>query len=297
MDKYTEIQVFLAVVENGNFSAAARKLGLTPSGISKTISRLEARLAVRFFDRIGGSIRLTQEGHAFQVRSQRVVDAMHEAENAVLPEGDQISGLIRVHTSLTFAKYQLAPILSLLLNRFPGLRVEFVIGTERGNFLERDIDVAIHSGNPTEMSLVGKPLFLRRWAIAASPAYLQRHGTPQCPDDLLRHHCLNFTVRTHWNTWTFTEHGTSRMLTIPDGPVGADQGELLHSLALHGLGIVRLAEFHIGEDIRQGKLLELLKGFEPQAHDTMYVLYPKGRSLAPRIRVFLSFIEKHFSAC
>src|SRR3546814_5739038 len=75
------------------------------------------------------------------------------AENAVLPEGDQISGLIRVHTSLTFAKYQLAPILSLLLNRFPGLRVEFVIGTERGDFLERDIDVAIHSGNPTEMSL------------------------------------------------------------------------------------------------------------------------------------------------
>ncbi|NYT86315.1 LysR family transcriptional regulator [Pollutimonas harenae] len=295
MDKYKEIQVFLAVVENGNFSAAARKLGLTPSSVSKTISRLEARLSVRIFDRIGGSIRLTQEGQVFQLHSQRVIDAMLEAENAVLPEGEQISGLIRVHTSLTFAKYQLAPILSLLLNQYPKLQIEFVIGTSRGNFLERDIDVAIHSGNPTEMSLVGRPLFHRRWAIAASPAYLQRHGMPQCPDDLLHHRCLNFTVRTHWNTWTFMEQGKSHMLTIPDGPVSADQGELLHTLALQGLGIVRLAEFHIGQDIRQGKLLELLKAYEPKTHDTMYVLYPKGRSLAPRIRAFLSFVEKHFS--
>ena len=297
MDKYTQIQVFLAVVEHGSFSAAARKLGLTPSAVSKLISRLETRLAIRLFDRIGTTIRLTQEGKALQIRAQRVVDAMQEVENAVIPEEDQIAGLIRVHTSLTFAKYQLAPLLSELLNHFPKLRIEFVIGTDRGSFLESDIDIAIHSGNPTEMSLIAKPLFLRKWAIAASPAYLKQHGTPRCPDDLLNHHCLNFTVRTHWNTWSFTDQGTSRMLTIPVGPVGANQGELLHSLALHGLGIVRLAEFHIGADIREGKLVELLKAFEPKTQDTMYVLYPKGRSLAPRIRAFLSFIEAHFSSC
>lgn len=297
MDKYAQIQVFLAVVENGSFSAAARKLELTPSAVSKLISRLETRLAIRLFDRIGTTIRLTQEGKALQIRAQRVVDAMQEVENAVIPEEDQIAGLIRVHTSLTFAKYQLAPLLSGLLNHFPKLRIEFVIGTDRGSFLESDIDIAIHSGNPTEMSLIAKPLFLRKWVIAASPVYLKQHGTPRCPDDLLNHHCLNFTVRTHWNTWSFTEHGTSRMLTIPEGPLGANQGELLHSLALHGLGIVRLAEFHIGADIRQGKLVELLKAFEPKAQDTMYVLYPKGRSLAPRIRAFLSFIEAHFSNC
>ena len=294
MDKFTEIHVFLTVVAEGSFSAAARKLGRTPSAVSKIVSRTEQRLGVRLFDRIGGVIRLTQEGQAFRGRAQRVADAMLEAENGVSPDPASIGGVLRVHTSLTFAKYQLAPILPALFERYPGLHIDFVIGTDRLDFLAHEIDVAIHSGNPPELSLVGKPLFTRRWMIAASPAYLQAHGTPTRPDELLQHCCLGFTVRTQWNTWTFLENGQLRELAMTQGRVGADQGELLRTLALQGLGIVRLAQFHIGDDVGRGRLVELLRDFQPPVHDTMYVLYPKGRSLAPRVRAFLSFLEEHF---
>ncbi|WP_353150402.1 LysR family transcriptional regulator [Pollutimonas bauzanensis] len=295
MDKFAEILVFLSVVEEGSFSAAGRKLLRTPSSVSKIIARLESRLAVRLFDRIAGTIRLTQEGHRFHEHGRKVVDAMTEAENSVTPNELEMTGVLHIHTSLTFAKYQLAPLLPLLLKRHPGLRIEFIIGTDRGDFLKRDIDVAIHSGSPTELSLVGKPLFLRRWIIAAAPSYLKRYGSPAAPEELHRHHCLNFTVRQHWNSWIFIENGVPKTVNI-QGLVGADQGELLRTLALVGLGIVRLAEFHIATDIAEGRLVQLLADYPPAAQDMMYVLYPRGRAQAPRVRAFLQFLNEHFAA-
>lgn len=294
MDKFSEIQVFLSVVEEGSFSAASRKLLRSPSAVSKIIARLEHRLAVRLFDRIAGTIRLTQEGHKFHLHSRMVVDAMAQAENAVTPSEYEMTGVLHIHTSLTFAKYQLAPLLPLLLERHPGLRIEFIIGTDRGDFLKKNIDVAIHSGSPTELSLVGKPLFLRRWIIAAAPSYLQQYGAPAHPDELHGHRCLNFTVRTHWNAWTFNDGGTPRTINV-HGAVGADQGELLRTLAMEGLGIVRLAEFHISQDIAEGRLVELLADYQPKAQDMMYVLYPQGRAQAPRVKAFLQFLGEHFS--
>jgi len=294
MDKYAELEIFLCVVREGSFSAAARKLLRTPSAISKIVARLEARLAVRLFDRIASSIRLTQEGQVFHRHAQAVVDAMGAAELAVRPEVLQATGLLRVHTSLTFAKYQLAPLLPELLGRYPGLHIEFVIGTERGDFIKKDIDVAIHSGNPTELSLVGKPLFVRRWIVAASPAYLHKHGMPAAPSELRRHRCLNFTVRQRWNAWTFAHENVRQTIEI-EGALGADQGELLRTLALEGLGIARLAAFHIGADVKRGALVRLLPGYEPVSEDVMYLLYPHGRTLAPRVRAFVSFLEEHFS--
>lgn len=294
MDKFAEILVFLCVVEEGSFSAAGRKLSRAPSAISKLIARLESRLAVRLFDRIAGTVRLTQEGNRFYEHGKKVVDAMTEAENSVTPNESEMTGVLRIHTSLTFAKYQLAPLLPLLLKRHPGLRIEFIIGTDRGDFLKKDIDVAIHSGSPTELSLVGKPLFLRRWIIAAAPAYLDRNGVPVVPDDLHRHHCLNFTVRQQWNAWTFIENGVPKAVNI-QGLVGADQGELLRTLAMVGLGVVRLAEFHIADDIAEGRLVQLLTDYPPAAQDMMYVLYPPGKTLAPRVRAFLRFLNEHFA--
>src|SRR5690606_1295226 len=130
------------------------------------------RLQVRLFDRIAGSIRLTQEGHNFRVASQHVAEAMATAENSVNPSEGDVAGVLHIHTSLTFAKYELAPLLTRFLQLHPKLRIEFIIGTDRGDFLKKGIDVAIHSGNPTELSLIGKPLFRRRWIVAAAPEYL-----------------------------------------------------------------------------------------------------------------------------
>jgi DNA-binding transcriptional LysR family regulator len=294
MDKFGEMTVFLRVVEEGSFSGAGRRLLLSPSTVSKLIARLESRLNVRLFERIAGSIRLTQEGRKFQAASQRVVDAMADAESAVSTSDSDVSGVLHIHAPLTTAKYLLAPLLPALLDRHPDLRLDFIVGTERGDFVKQGIDVAIHSGRPTELSLIGRPLMPRPWVIAAAPAYLEKHGTPATPDDLLAHRCLNFTIRTQWNAWTFREGDTLKTIDIPKH-VGANQGELLRTLAIVGLGVVRLAEFHIAEDLRAGTLVPLLAGYREKTDEMLYVLYPKGREAVPRVRAFLRFLDEHFA--
>lgn len=295
MDKFGEMKVFLCVVDEGSFSGAGRRLSMSPSAVSKLIARLESRLNVRLFERIASTIRLSQEGQQFRLASQRVVDAMDDAENVTASSESEVSGTLHIHTPLTTAKYLLAPLLPALLERHPKLNLRFIIGTDRGDFVRQGIDVAIHSGRPTELSLIGWPLMPRPWVIAASPTYLAEHGTPLKPEDLLQHRCLNFTIRTQWNSWTFRDQGVLKTIDIPER-IGADQGELLRTLALVGLGVVRLAEFNIADDLERGTLVPLLQAFQEDSVDMIYVLYPRGKLLAPRVKAFLRFLQDRFSS-
>ena len=293
MDRFEELTVFLRVVEASSFSGAARALAMSPSAVSKLVARLEARLGVRLFDRIAGSIRLTQEGERFKVHGKRALDAIIEAESSVAATDHDVAGVLHVHTPLTFAKYVLAPLLPKFLAQHPNLRIEFILGTTRGECLRDGSDVAIHSGHPKELPLIARPIARRRWLIAAAPSYVSEHGAPTSPDELRVHRCLNFTVRTNWNSWRFRQDGALKTIDIPSY-VGADQGELLRTLAIEGLGVVRLAEFHIGHDVRESRLIELLAEYRDPVDDLMYVLYPHRRNLAPRVRAFLDFLDEHF---
>lgn len=294
-NKYAELTVFLSVVEEGSFSAAGRKQGLSPSAVSKLIARLEARLQVRLFERIGGAIRPTPEGERFRAAAAQVVQAMRDAENAIDVADSDISGVVRINTALTTAKYLIAPRLPLLFERHPKLQLDFVLGTERADFARQGIDVAIHSGRPTELSLVGRPLMVRPWVIAAAPGYLAQHGTPQRPEDLLQHRCLNFSIRTQWNRWTFHDDSGLKTIDIPSR-ISSNQGELLRTLALLGLGVVRLAHFNIAAELQDGQLVELLPDFQERSEeDRFYLLYPHGRSLAPRVRAVVDFLAQQFA--
>ena len=228
MDRFEELTVFLRVVEASSFSGAARALAMSPSAVSKLVARLEARLGVRLFDRIAGSIRLTQEGERFKVHGKRALDAIIEAESSVAATDHDVAGVLHVHTPLTFAKYVLAPLLPKCLAQHPNLRIEFILGTSRGDFLRDGIDVAIHSGHPKELPLIARPIARRRWLIAAAPSYVSEHGAPTSPDELRVHRCLNFTVRTNWNSWSFRQDGALKTIDIPSY-VGANQGELLRT--------------------------------------------------------------------
>lgn len=268
---------------------------MSPSAVSKVIARLEQRLNVRLFERLGGMIRITQEGEILRESGQHVVDAMEEAENAVANPKAGVSGTVRIHTALTTAKYLIVPKLPALLERHPQLRIDFLLDTERGDFIRQGIDLAVHSGRPTELSLVGLPLMRRPWVIAAAPEYLRKYGTPQKPQELLNHRCLNFTIRTQWNMWTFVEDGE---LTTVDAPnyIGCNQGELLRTMALNGLGVVRLAEFHLKSDLEKGALIPLLREYQDfSEEDRFYLLYLKGRSIAPRVRAVIDFLKENFS--
>lgn len=289
MDRFAEIQVVVSVLEEGSFSAAARQLDLSPSAVSKVIHRLEARLNVRLFERLGAMVRPTAEAETFASAGLRAIQALEYAESSVQPK-QELDGVVRIYTALTTAKYLIAPRLHEFADGYPKLGLEFILGTDRADFAKSGIDVAILSGRPSELSLVGKPLMMRHWVIAAAPRYLERYGTPTHPEDLLKHRCLNFTIRTHWNAWAFREEDGLATINI-QSYMGANQGELLRTLAIEGLGIVRLAQFNIAADLAEGRLIPLLQLHQKSSEDDrFYLLFPKGRTAAPRVRAVIDFL-------
>lgn len=289
-----ELEVFFTVVETGSFSAAGRKLLRTPSTISKVISGMERRLGARLFERTPRALVLTAAGRTLHLEGEGVFEAVANAENAVLKLSNSVAGTLKVHSLLTFAKYQLAPILGEFLRAHPGLRVELQLGNEPVDLVQEKIDVAIQSGDLPDSSLVARRLTASRWIICASPQYLETFGEPTTPEQLAHHNCLNFTHRTHWNAWPLvTPNGASNHF-LAKGNVGSNQGEMLLELARQGIGIVRLAEFHIADDLRTGKLVRLLDEYSSDLEEPIFVIYQSRKHLNPRIRAFLAFLDQKF---
>jgi DNA-binding transcriptional LysR family regulator len=290
MDNYSQMLAFMWATEHGSFSAAGRAHGLTPSAVSKVITRLENRLQARLFQRGTRSLTLTEEGSAYLLSAREVIKAMAEADSLAEAFPNRVSGSLRIHTMTTFAKHQILPWLPAFLATCPGLTVDIQVGAQYVDTFDQGLDIAIHSGVLPDSSRVAKKIGESAWITCASPAYLARRGTPYRPQDLLDHDCFNFGFASAWNNWRFlTPEG---VVTIPIGPKAAfAQGDLLREMALGGAGIVRLAQFHIGEDIRAGRLVPLLTEFDLPDKEPLYLIYSNRKHLSPRIRVFRDFLE------
>jgi len=295
MDNYSQLLAFLGAVEHGNFSAAARACGMTPSAISKLISRLEDRLQVRLFQRGTRSLTLTEEGAAYLVSARAVSNAMAEADSLAEAFPTRVSGTLRVHTMTTFAKHQIIPWLPDFLAAYPGLTVDIQVGAQFSDQFDQGLDVAIHSGVLPDSSRIARKIGQSRWVICASPSYLAAHGTPEHPGQLLQHSCFSFGFSSVWNTWGFVVDGQA--VTVPVVPKATfAQGDLLRDLALSGAGIVRLAEFHIGQDIQEGRLVPLLQPYAQDSVEPIYMIYTNRKHLSPRIRVFRDFLEQKLAS-
>lgn len=292
MNQLVELEVFIAVVETGSFSAAARRLSRSPSAISKLIARMESRLRTLLFERSSREVKLTEAGHTLHREGLRVIEALTEAENALQHHAEDARGTIRVHSIFTFAKYQLAGVVGDFLADNPALRIEFLLNNDPMDMFENNIDVAIHSGPLPDSSLIAKRLLSSEWIVCGSPGYLSKHGTPMFPGDLEHHNCLNFTHCTHWNTWPFSNMPCGIKAV---GSVGADQGDMLMQLALHDVGLVRLARFHIQSEIEAGRLIPILESFQPDQEEPLFMIYKSRKYLSPKVRAFLNFLEKRFS--
>lgn len=295
MDNYSQLLAFLGAAEHGNFSAAARACGMTPSAISKLISRLEDRLQVRLFQRGTRSLTLTEEGAAYLVSARAVSNAMAEADSLAEAFPTRVSGTLRVHTMTTFAKHQIIPWLPEFLAAYPGLTVDIQVGAHFSDQFDQGLDVAIHSGVLPDSSRIARKIGQSRWILCASPAYLAAHGTPAHPGQLLQHTCFSFGFSSVWNTWGFVVDGQA--ITVPVVPKATfAQGDLLRDLALGGAGIVRLAEFHIGQDIQEGRLVPLLQAYAQDSVEPLYMIYTNRKHLSPRIRVFRDFLEQKLAS-
>jgi DNA-binding transcriptional LysR family regulator len=294
-DQIRELSVFLRVTEASSFSAAARSLDCNPSTVSKLIQRLENRLNVRLFNRTSRALRLTQEGERFLEAAQRVIEAIEDAENSVGRSAEDTVGSLRVNTSLSFAQYLIAPMLPEFLRQHPKLRVEMILSTTPLDMIEHQIDVSLRGGYIPDSSLIAKRITGSRWVICASPKYLEQAGAPRVIEDLAQHNCLNFPAGSYRSTWPMSRDGKTTQVEVKGNFVTASP-ELLRLMACDGLGIVRLNEFHVGNDLASGRLVALLRDFEPDVEEAVYAVYASKRNLSPRVKLFLEFLEHRLLA-
>jgi DNA-binding transcriptional LysR family regulator len=288
-DRIRELAFFLRVSEEASFSAAARSLDLDPSTISKVIQRLENRLGVRLFHRTSRVLQLTQEGQQFLAAAQKVMTALEDAEASISPSATEATGVLRLSSTPTFARHSLAPQMADFLKANPALRVEFLLTATPPDLFEQQIDISFQSGNIPDSSLVVRRICSARWQICASPAYLERAGTPQTPAELTRHQCLNFLPGSFRSRWPMQDK-TNIESVEPKALVAANNGDMLCALATQGLGLVRLADYHVADQLASGQLVTVLEKYQLE-REPIYAVFASKRHLSARVRAFLDFIS------
>lgn len=286
---------FVRSVDGGGFSAAARELGLTPSALSKLVTRLEDRLGARLLQRTTRRLQLTPEGEAFYVRSRRILADMDEAEAEVVAAGVRPTGLLRLHCGSAFGMHQLAPAIPLFLERHDGVELDITISDEPLVGLGEGVDLAIRIGPLDESSMVARRICNLERVICAAPSYLARCGTPRTPDELQQHNCLWITSLPVLRRWPFDTDDGIRVVHI-DGNVVANNAETVLQLAMAGVGITRLTDVIVGDAIGRGELIPILSEWHHVEPVPLYATYPSGRNLSPKIRAMVDFLVEQFGS-
>lgn len=292
-DRTGEMAAFLKVACAGSLSGAARELGLTPSAVSRTVARIEARLGVRLMVRTTRQLRLTEEGEAYARAARRILADIDETE-AALADRANPRGRIRVSASMAHGRLVIVPLLGEFVARYPDIEVEMELSDEIADVLGGRVDVAVRFGPLADSPLTARRLGETGRTVIASPAYLARHGTPRVPADLANHNCLDFSFRRIEPGWPFREDGRDYMLEVK-GNITANNGETLVQLAAQGVGITRVGNFHIDEanargEFASGALVPLLEDFNPQDRESIHAVFVGGTNTPARVRVFVDFL-------
>lgn len=294
VDRAREMEVFAAVAARGSFSAAGRTLELTPSAVSRTIDRIEARLGVRLMLRTTRVLTLTAEGQAYLSAARRIIADLDEAEQGIADQGAP-RGRLRVSASLAHGRQVVVPLIGEFVARHPHILVDINLTDAVVDVGAGQADVAIRFGPLPDSPLTARRLGETGRTIVASPDYLARRGVPRVPEDLHDHDCLNFNFRRQEPVWPFRRGGREYALTVR-GPVEANNGETLAQLALAGVGITRVGHFSVADAIAQGDLVPVLEEFNPGDREPIHAVFVGGANTPARVRVFVDFVAERLRA-
>lgn len=293
-----EMDVFVRAVELNSFSGAGRRLGLTPSAVSKIISRIEERLGTRLLMRSTRTLRLTPEGEIYHQRALRIIAEIEEAEREVAFGASAAPrGRLRVNSSVPVGTMCILPLVPKFLQRYPEVELDISLSDGVVDLIEERADVAIRVGPMRSSSLKARKLFESRVVVIASPAYLAEHGIPEHPRDLERHNCLNFNFRRILNEWPFRDPKTGQIHTMAvSGNFFSNNGATAQQMCVAGLGIARLGYFHVRNEIKEGRLVALLEDYNPNDLELIHAVFVGHEHLAARVRSFVDFLADHLSA-
>ncbi len=289
MELPSQMVLFANVVKSGSFSAAARSMDHTPSAVSKQIGRLEDRLGVRLLNRSRQGISLTYEGRAFYEHCATVALDISDAEAMVVSMGEHPQGELRVAATVAFAKVHILPILPEFLERNPDLRLHLELTDRSIDLAEESIDIAIRfSEQIHDPAVVARKLARNRRVICASPAYLERFGTPQTPEDLSGHNCLRLSTIARWNEWDFGDDHDKEAVQLT-GNFEANSADAIFHATLAGMGVARLSTYLVGPDLCTGRLVRILPDYVDETSDIV-AIYGDRRNLSPKVRAFIDYL-------
>lgn len=289
-DRAREMEVFAVVADAGSLSAAGRTLGLTPSAVSRTIDRIEARLGVRLMLRTTRRLTLTAEGLSYLGAARRILADLDDAEQAVADQGAP-RGRLRVSAALAHGRLVVVPLLKRFVALYPHILVEISLTDAVVDVAAGQADVAIRFGRLADSGLTARKIGETGRIVVASPEYLARRGEPMTPEDLYDHDCLNFSFRRAEPVWPFRRDGGDFALTVK-GPVEANNGETLTQLARDGVGITRVGAFSAEDDICGGRLVPLLEAFNPGDREAIHAVFVGGANMPARVRVFVDYLAE-----
>jgi DNA-binding transcriptional LysR family regulator len=293
MDATSDLRVFVRVMDRGSFSSAARDLGLTPSAVSKLVSRLEDRLGVRLLERTTRRLALTPEGEAFLARARRIVADIEEAEAEVASVRAAPRGRLHINSGTAFGLHQLAPALADFLARYPEVDIELSITDRLVDLIDEQADIAVRSGHIPRGPFTQRRIADLERVICAAPDYLQRRGTPRTAADLKDHDCI-VVAGPGLNRWPFKTRGGIDVIDVR-ARVSTDDAEAALRLAIEGAGITRLSDVIVGGPLQAGELVPLLTDSHHVEPFPLAAIYPAGRQRLPRVAVFIDFLVERFA--
>jgi DNA-binding transcriptional LysR family regulator len=289
-----ELQVFVSVIECGSISAAAEQVGQTPSAVSRTLAKLEAKLDTTLINRTTRRMDLTEEGKFFFERAKAILEQMEALEERLSVRHQTPSGRLRINAASPFMLHAIVPYVAEFRQRYPDILLELNSNDLIIDLIEQSTDIAIRIGVLADSTLHARSLGSSPLNILASPDYLERHGTPASVDDLARHTLLGFTQTETLNHWPLRHADGDRLQIRPQ--MSASSGETLRQLALAGEGIVCLSHFMTHEDIRLGRLKVLLPKANSGYRQPINAVYYRNSQLALRIQCFLDFIQEKLAS-
>jgi LysR family transcriptional regulator for bpeEF and oprC len=284
------LAIFVKVAERRSFAQAARELGITQSGVSNAISRLEERLGVRLLARTTRRVNVTEDGTGFLEHCRRILSELEEAEMVLNRARLTPAGRLRIDMPVSFGRLKVVPLLGAFRAKYPDLTIALSFADRYVDLIEEGIDVAVRLGNLQDSSLIARRVTQTQFRVYGAPAYFARHGHPRVPEDLARHNCLAFTSRETRliRDWRFRRKGVDLTVT-PRGDMSFTDGAAVCAAACAGYGLAQMHDYFAEAPVAAGALEPVLARFEPAA-DTVSLVYPPTRHLSPRVRVFVDFM-------
>ena len=291
MDGFRELNAFLAVVEAGGFSAAARKTGESQSSVSKAVNALEKRLGVALLHRSTRKVTLTDQGQRYYERTKPLLEEIQVADGELASSTQGVSGLVRIAAPSTFARLHVLPLVPELLAQHPDLRVDLVLSDALRDMVEDRIDLAIRLSAINDPDSVVRRVAGTSLVCAGSRDYFRQHGKPKVPADLAHHNCLVYGEMTEWNF-----RGPEGSFSVPvRGNLSSNSAETILAGVKAGVGIGMFHRASLAEEFRQSDVITVLDDFIHEARD-INLVWPKRRFVPTRVRTVTDFFASALPA-